>query len=163
MISLLLIRGIPIESLYQQFPAIFTMEIRVWRIQNYRDCGYTCNPHKFEIPALWFPHRDPVNPCKHLHSRKSQVYYSFFLFLRKKGLFKNSFYALSTNPGLVRFCNGMIPWEGKICTIQGPLVPSHQSLWTQLYIQLVYKATLLKTIAIVSHCILTLISKVLLV
>ena len=66
MISLLLIRGIPIESLYQQFPAIFTMEIRVWRFQNYRDCGYTCNPHKFEIPALWFPRRDPVNPCKHL-------------------------------------------------------------------------------------------------
>jgi hypothetical protein len=52
MISLLLLRGIPIKSLYQQFPAIFTMEIRVWRFQNYRDCGYTCNPHKFEIPAL---------------------------------------------------------------------------------------------------------------
>ena len=23
-------------------------------------------PHKFEIPALRFPSRDPVNPCKHL-------------------------------------------------------------------------------------------------
>ena len=42
------------------------MEIRVWRFQNYRDCGYTCNPHKFEIPALRFPRRVPVNPCKHL-------------------------------------------------------------------------------------------------
>ena len=66
-ISILLIRGIPIESLYQQFPAILTMEFRVWRFQNYRDCGYTCNPHKFEIPALWFPRKDPVIPCKHLH------------------------------------------------------------------------------------------------
>ena len=26
----------------------------------------TCNPHKFEIPALWFPYKPPVNPCKHL-------------------------------------------------------------------------------------------------
>ena len=42
------------------------MEIRVWRFQNYRDCGYTCNPHKFEIPALRFPRRPPVIPCKHL-------------------------------------------------------------------------------------------------
>ena len=42
------------------------MEIRLWRFQNYRDCRYTCNPHKFEIPALWFPCRVPVIPCKHL-------------------------------------------------------------------------------------------------
>ena len=42
------------------------MEIRVWRFQNYRDCGYTCNPHKFEIPALQFPCKVPVIPCKHL-------------------------------------------------------------------------------------------------
>ena len=34
--------------------------------KNFRDCGYTYNPHKFEIPALGFPHRDPVDPCKHL-------------------------------------------------------------------------------------------------
>ena len=34
--------------------------------QNYRDCGYTCNPHKFEIPALQFPCRVPVIPSKHL-------------------------------------------------------------------------------------------------
>ena len=26
----------------------------------------TCNPHKFEIPALQFPYKPPVNPCKHL-------------------------------------------------------------------------------------------------
>ena len=26
----------------------------------------TCNPHKFEIPALRFPCRVPVIPCKHL-------------------------------------------------------------------------------------------------
>ena len=26
----------------------------------------TCNPHKFEIPALRFPYKPPVNPCKHL-------------------------------------------------------------------------------------------------
>ena len=50
------------------------MEIRVRRFQNYRDCGYTCNPHKFEIPALC---RVPVNPCKHLqcsqqYKRKQQ-------------------------------------------------------------------------------------------
>ena len=24
------------------------------------------NPHKFEIPAHWFPYKPPVNPCKHL-------------------------------------------------------------------------------------------------
>ena len=66
MISLLLIRGIPIESLYQQFPAIFTMEIRVQRFQNYRDCGCIFNPRKFEIPALRFSRKDPGNPCKHL-------------------------------------------------------------------------------------------------
>ena len=30
------------------------------------NCRYTCNPHKFEIPALGFPRKDPVNPCKHL-------------------------------------------------------------------------------------------------
>ena len=42
------------------------MEIRVWWFQNYRDCGYTCNPHKFENPALRFPCRVPVIPCKHL-------------------------------------------------------------------------------------------------
>ena len=35
-------------------------------IQNYRDCGYTCNPHKFEIPAVRFPCRVPVIPCKNL-------------------------------------------------------------------------------------------------
>ena len=35
-------------------------------LQNYRDCGYTCNPHKLEIPALRFPCRVPVIPCKHL-------------------------------------------------------------------------------------------------
>ena len=42
------------------------MEIRLWRFQKYRDCRYTCNPHKFEIPALRFPCRVPVIPCKHL-------------------------------------------------------------------------------------------------
>jgi hypothetical protein len=26
----------------------------------------TCNPHKFKIPALRFPYKDPVNTCKHL-------------------------------------------------------------------------------------------------
>ena len=31
-----------------------------------RDCRYTCNPHKFEIPAFGFPRKDPVNPFKHL-------------------------------------------------------------------------------------------------
>ena len=31
----------------------------------------TCNPHKFEIPALWFPRRVPVNPCKHLQCSHS--------------------------------------------------------------------------------------------
>ena len=47
------------------------MEIRVWRFQNYRDCGYTCNPHKFEIPALRFPCRVPVIPCKHLQCNET--------------------------------------------------------------------------------------------
>ena len=26
----------------------------------------TCNPCNFDIPALWFPCKDPVNPSKHL-------------------------------------------------------------------------------------------------
>ena len=34
--------------------------------KNYRDYRYTCNPRKFEIPALRFPRKVPVNPCKHL-------------------------------------------------------------------------------------------------
>ena len=49
-----------------KFPANITMKIRLWRFQNYRDCRYTCNPHKFEIPELRFPCRVPVIPCKHL-------------------------------------------------------------------------------------------------
>ena len=69
MISLLLIRGITIESLYQQFPAIFTMEIRVWRFQNYRDCGYTCNIHKFEIPAM-------VLKCISYNNKTSLVHFA---------------------------------------------------------------------------------------
>ena len=40
-------------------------------MRNYRDCGHTCNPHKFEIPALRFPCRVPVNPCKHLQCTTS--------------------------------------------------------------------------------------------
>ena len=35
-----------------------------------RDFGYTCNPRKFEIPALRFPRKVPVNPYKHLQRRK---------------------------------------------------------------------------------------------
>ena len=37
--------------------------------KNYRDCKYACNPCKFEIPALRFPRKVPVNPCKHLQCR----------------------------------------------------------------------------------------------
>ena len=32
----------------------------------YAECRYTCKPCNFEIPALRFPRKDPVNPCKHL-------------------------------------------------------------------------------------------------
>ena len=35
-------------------------------MKNYGDCMNTCNPCYFEIPALWFPCKDPVNPSKHL-------------------------------------------------------------------------------------------------
>ena len=87
MISLLLIRGIPIESLYQQFPANFTLEIRVWIFQNYRDCRYTCNPHKFEFPALRFPHRVPVNPCKHLQCTIYRESPHFIIFRIKRQIF----------------------------------------------------------------------------
>ena len=41
--------------------------------KNYRDCGYTCNPRKFEIPALRFPRKVPVNPCKHLQCNYSKT------------------------------------------------------------------------------------------
>ena len=42
--------------------------ISTWVLCNvrHRDCWYTCNLHKFETPALWFPCRVPVIPCKHL-------------------------------------------------------------------------------------------------
>jgi hypothetical protein len=50
------------------------MEIRVWRFQNCRDCRYTCNPHKFEIPALPFPCKVPAIPCKHLQCKYYDVY-----------------------------------------------------------------------------------------
>ena len=52
------------------------MEIRVWSFQNYRDCRYTCNPHKFKIPALRFPCRVPAIPCKHL---QCSFHFQFFL------------------------------------------------------------------------------------
>ena len=54
--------------------------------KNYRDCGYTCNPRKFEIPALWFPRKVPVNPWKHLQCRHillqlpPPTYFHSFLF-----------------------------------------------------------------------------------
>ena len=57
------------------------MEIRVWRFQNYRDCGYTCNPHKFEIPALRFPCRVPAIPCKHLQCRITRQLFCLLLFI----------------------------------------------------------------------------------
>ena len=46
--------------------------------RNYRDCGYTCNPHEFEIPALRFPCRVPVIPCKHLQCRDRQMFLKNF-------------------------------------------------------------------------------------
>ena len=60
----------------------------MWRFQNYRDCGYTCNPHKFEIPALRFPCKVPVIPCKHLQCRVSvrwtqNLYYETGIFSPK--------------------------------------------------------------------------------
>ena len=55
------------------------MEIRVWRFQNYRDCGYTCNPHKFEVPALRLPRKFPVIPCKHLQCKSKTNLAKFYL------------------------------------------------------------------------------------
>ena len=51
-------------------------------LKNYRDCGYTCNPRKFEIPTLWFPRKVPVNPCKHLQCRKSIFIYRLYLMMQ---------------------------------------------------------------------------------
>ena len=47
-------------------PANITMEIIVWNFKSTGIAVYTCNPHKSEIPALRFPNRVPVIPCKHL-------------------------------------------------------------------------------------------------
>ena len=33
----------------------------------------TCNPYRFKIPALQFPRKDPVNPCKHLQCTVVQL------------------------------------------------------------------------------------------
>ena len=49
-----------IKSIYKKSTPFFIY------FKNYRYCGYTCNPGKFEIPALKFPCKVPVNPCKHL-------------------------------------------------------------------------------------------------
>jgi hypothetical protein len=35
-------------------------------LQKLQGLRVTCNPCKFEIPALRFPRKDPVNPCNHL-------------------------------------------------------------------------------------------------
>ena len=66
MFSLHLLQGIPVVSLQNQILCKYYNRNQSVDISNYRDCGYTCNPHKFEIPALRFPCRVPAIPCKHL-------------------------------------------------------------------------------------------------
>ena len=60
--------------------------------KNYRDCGFTCNPRKFEIPALRFPRRVPVNPCKHLQCRAGPHLITVAVWTQKK------FFPLLTRP-----------------------------------------------------------------
>ena len=38
--------------------------------ENYGDFRHTCKPCNSEIPALRFPRKDPINPCKHLQCSK---------------------------------------------------------------------------------------------
>ena len=43
-------------------------------ISKLQGLGVTCNPHKFEIPALQFPRKVPVNPCKHLQCMSVEIF-----------------------------------------------------------------------------------------
>ena len=47
---------------YRDNPSVITIEIGVWRFQNYRYCGCTCKPHKFEIS------------CKHLQCNTAEYF-----------------------------------------------------------------------------------------
>ena len=45
---------ISLHIMYNKFPSSITLEIRVWRFQNYRNCGYTCNPHNIYVHIIVF-------------------------------------------------------------------------------------------------------------
>jgi hypothetical protein len=66
MISLHLMWGIPIVSPVNQIPFKYYNGNQSEEISKLQGLQVTCNPHKFEIPALRFPRKYPVNPCKHL-------------------------------------------------------------------------------------------------
>ena len=54
--------GIPVNQIpFKYYNG--NQSVKISKLQGLR---VTCNPHKFEIPALRFPRKDPVNPCKHL-------------------------------------------------------------------------------------------------
>ena len=63
--------------------------------KNYRYCRYTCNPRKFENPALQFPRKVPVNPCKHLQCTVSCTRANAF----------PVFYRNNFNIRFLEFCN----------------------------------------------------------
>ena len=58
--------SIPHSIPVNQIPFKYYNENHSVAISKLQGLRVTCNPHKFEIPALRFPRKDPVNPCKHL-------------------------------------------------------------------------------------------------
>ena len=60
MVSLHLMQGIPVVSLQNQIPCKYYNGNRSVEFQNYRDCGYTCNPHNIyvHITGNILRHRD---------------------------------------------------------------------------------------------------------
>ena len=83
--------------------------------KNYKDCGYTCNPRKFEIPALRFPHKDPVNPCKLLQCIRVWYKYTVIRHLYISTLYLRaqikSYSILSTFKKKWLVSNKIISWE----------------------------------------------------
>ena len=94
--------------------------------QNYRDCRYTCNPHKFEIPALRFPHRVPVIPCKHLQCSMYCIFlkllpypYTIFLFRSTPGCQKEElhfFKNVKINCDLTKIFQHLPTFQRKSCS-----------------------------------------------
>ena len=85
-----------------------------------------CNPHKFEIPTLWFPYKPPVNPCKHLQCNWHDIYWCstltlvfgcwelghrIFIMMRTKKLATKLIHKMTTKYLFCYYCSGSIFYE----------------------------------------------------